>query len=145
MDNIKFKIITNVEECKKLLQLFSECLESLQQKNAVDFFAEKFSEHANVIVAENCKNACMGFIAYYANNIATKTAYITMIATLPEYRGMHIGQSLMDYCKKDVFSKGYCFIGLEVGKNNLIAQQFYEKNGFVVIDKNEKLQMRLKF
>ena len=143
MDNKILKKITNVEDCKKLLQLFSECLESLQQRNAIDFFAEKFSKYASVIVAENSENICMGFIAYYANNLESKTAYITMVATLPEYRGMHIGQSLMDYCKKDIIAKGYTFIRLEGGKNNLIAQQFYKKNGFVIINENSKYLMEL--
>ena len=141
MDNITFKRITNIEECKKVLLHFSKCLESLQKKDAIEFFAEKFSKYANVIVAENTEKVRMGFIAYYANNLESKTAYITMIATLPEYRGKHIGQSLMDYCKKDITAKDFSFIKLEVGKENHIAQKFYQKNGFVIIDENEKILM----
>ena len=145
MDNITFKTITNIEECKKVLLHFSKCLESLQKKDAIEFFAEKFSKNANVIMAENIEKKCMGFIAYYANNLESKTAYITMIATLPEYRGKHIGQSLMDYCKKDITAKGFSFIRLEVGKNNHIAQHFYKKNNFKPIEENAKYLMEWEY
>ena len=144
MDSITFKAITDIEECKNVLLHFSKCLRSLQEKDAIGFYAAKFSKNANVIVAENIEKKCMGFIAYYANDLKSKTAYITMIATLPEYRGKHIGQSLMDYCKKDISAKDFSFIRLEVGKDNLIAQHFYKKNGFVNIGENEKYMMEWK-
>lgn len=141
MDSIRYKRISGIDECRKVLLQFRSCLESLQEEGAIDFFARKFSNYAYVIVAENGLDESMGFIAYYANNIESKTAFVTMIATLPSYRGKHIGQSLLEYCKKDILTKGFVSVQLEVRKDNIVAQRFYRNNGFVVVDEKENLLM----
>lgn len=141
MDNIILKKTSKIDDCKKLLQNFSHCLNSLQNKEAIDFFSKKFSKYANVVLAETIEKKSIGFIAYYANNLETRIAFISMIAILPEYRGRHIGQSLLDFCKKDVIAKAFSSIKLEVSKNNYIAQQFYRKNGFIPINELDMLTM----
>ncbi len=138
------KKIFSESKCHDILRQFKFCLESLREEKAIEFFAKKFSKYANVVVAENKENKIIGFIVYYANDFNSRSSFITMIATLPEFRGMHVGQLLLNFCKKDIRSKGFLFIKLEVRKENLAAQKFYEKNGFIIISEKEKYMMEWK-
>lgn len=143
MERITFKKITDENECIRLLTEFRLCLKSLKEDKDINFFAKKFTSYAEVVVVndENGKN--IGFIAYYANKPEFKIVFITMIAILPEYRRLHIGQKLIDYCRNDAIDRGYKFIRLEVDKENEIAKAFYKKNKFYCLDGNDKILMEM--
>lgn len=53
------------------------------------------------------------------------------IAVLPEFKGQHVGEKLMAEALNYLAEKGYSKVALWVGENNLRAQRFYERLGFV--------------
>lgn len=58
--------------------------------------------------------------------------HITNVAVHPEFRGVGIGSSLMEYLIDIAKSEGISSMTLEVRKSNLAAQRLYKKFGFVI-------------
>lgn len=133
MNNPHLIRITKISDCLEALQEFSNCLKSLQQCTSSEkqSFATKFIKKGNFIIAKDDLDETTGFIAYYANDAIHKCSYISMIAVQPQFRGKHIGSTLMDYCISDCITKGMCYLKLEVSKDNLAAKDFYLKKGFI--------------
>lgn len=133
MDNVRFVQINEIKECIDILSLFSKCLKSLRESSldGKRAFAKKFIDYGSVIVAKNEQDESMGFIAYYANDTEKKVAFISMIAVLPQYRNMHLGSDLIDYCISDCEEKGMLSLRLEVAIDNAVGMSFYKKKGFV--------------
>lgn len=83
----------------------------------------------------------LGYCAFYANDAERRTAYISLIAVLPEYQKMHIGTELLKKSFEMMRTYGMEHCMLEVRKNNKNAIQFYNKNQFVV--EEERLESYL--
>lgn len=56
--------------------------------------------------------------------------YIDSLAILPQYRGMGIAKSLMEYVRERVFAEGFDKVGLIVDYGNPRAEGLYESIGF---------------
>lgn len=128
-------IIKKVEdrsEIKQVLDAFSETLQSLSQGESFRTqMADKFVSNANVIAACEGNSVC-GFAAYYANDNATRNAYISMIAVLPPYRKNGVGLLLLNQITMHTKERGMKRIHLQVDKNNVSAIRFYQNNHFAV-------------
>lgn len=74
----------------------------------------------------------MGYVAFYANDTKSKTAYITSIGVLKQYRGHQLGQILLETCFHISIESGMEQIRLQVLKTNKTAIHFYTKNGFTI-------------
>lgn len=78
----------------------------------------------------------VGFLACYANNVATKESFITMVSVLPEARGRGLALNLIiqaiEHCKK----AGYKRMLLDVRTENKRALSVYEKQGFRPVSRN---------
>ena len=92
---------------------------------------EKISNYAIFLVAYSSDVA--GYCAIYINDIESKTAYITLIATEKSHQRMGIGKDLLDRTEEETLKKGFNKIKLEVKKENKNAIHFYEKNGFKIV------------
>lgn len=79
----------------------------------------------------------IAYCAFYANNMDTKTAYISLIAVNPEYQHLHIGKKLLNHCFEIARMYGMRACSLEVKKNNFSAIRFYQANGFVFLSERE--------
>jgi ribosomal protein S18 acetylase RimI-like enzyme len=75
-------------------------------------------------------NRISGAVIMYANNFETKVAYITLIATIPQFRGHGVASLLLDSCTEIARSKGMKKIGIHT--NNVVARNLYIKKGFAV-------------
>ena len=73
---------------------------------------------------------CLGYAAMYANDLVTKTAYISLICIKPEAQGLHIGSKLIQRCFEIAKLKGMTRIKLEVLNSNFRAIAFYSHHGF---------------
>ncbi len=62
-----------------------------------------------------------------------KTAYIKMLALLPQYQNMGIGSCVIEQFKADLKSKGFEKVMLYTDKDNYRAQKCYSKCGFTVM------------
>lgn len=72
-----------------------------------------------------------GYCAFYANDFATKTAYVTMIGVLPEFQGKGVGSKLIDNCIEKCKLLNMEKIRLEVLNSNEKAITFYKIKGFL--------------
>lgn len=78
-----------------------------------------------------------GCISFYSNDLIGYNAYITQIATHPNYQGKGIASALLG--KALSFSKraGMTNIRLEVKKTNIHAQCFYRNHNFRFESENQ--------
>lgn len=122
--------IIEQEEVEKLLNNFSNSLDSLKQGTEyIRNMACKFVNYGNVIAYKE-DNIYIGFVAFYANDICNKVAYISMIAVNSEYRGNNVGSLLIKECCDMSSKNGMIKVQLEVRNDNDIAIHVYKKNGF---------------
>ncbi|MDQ0227130.1 GNAT family N-acetyltransferase [Metabacillus niabensis] len=95
----------------------------------IDEYVEKLSNHAEVYVIIDLQ--ILGIIAFYANDIKNKVAYITHITVQSNVQNMGLGKILLQKCIDVSVENGMRELKLEVNKNNTKAIRFYEKNGFI--------------
>lgn len=70
-------------------------------------------------------------IGYAGQWVIMDEAHITTIAVLPEMRGRHIGERLLNEMLQAARRKGASRATLEVRERNDVAQRLYAKYGFV--------------
>ena len=83
---------------------------------------------AEIIVAY-CSDI-MGYIAVYANDIKTRTAYVSLFAVKSDYQRHGVGRCLLKEAELLAKQRGLDRIQLEVQKSNGNAINFYINNGF---------------
>ena len=117
-------------EIRDVIYAFDEVFEpSLSERlSDLDVYAEKLYNNAIVFVAKTEK--VLGFIAFYANDRKTNTAYLTQIAVQPTTRNRRVGKGLLNKCFEVSKNKDMSLLKLEVYKDNNKAIRFYERNGF---------------
>ena len=73
-----------------------------------------------------------GYAAIYINDLNSRVAYITLIATEAHHQKMGVGKALLDRCELETKKRDFKKIKLEVNKENKNASHFYKKNGFQI-------------
>ena len=113
----------------------------MHDENKLREFADKYSRNAIVFVAEENKDV-LGFIAFYANNLVSRNAFISSIVIRKQYQGKGVGSQLLG--KAESYSKmcNMTSIALEVDRMNMKAVNLYKKKGYVFVD--EKANMMKK-
>jgi Acetyltransferases len=141
---LQIKKTTDMKSIYDILEYHKNCLLSLSRGESYRReMAEKFSENA-VFISAQVNDTTVGFCAFYANDVSTRTAFISMIAVSSEYRKLGIGQALIDETIIISQKLGMDMIKLEVAEDNEAAIKFYKKNGFKLSFEeciNNKLQM----
>ena len=119
------------ERIRALLTEFDDAFPRRISARASDLgaHARKLAEHAIVEVATRDDMAA-GFIAFYANDSATRVAFLTHLAVAMPFRGMGIGLQLMRHCLETAKSAGMTSMKLEVDTANATAIGFYAGLGF---------------
>lgn len=98
----------------------------------------KMQQYANIIVARDELGVTLGYASMYANNEATRTAFISMFGVKKEYQGHHLGTLLMDKCVEVARMNGMRVIKLEVLKQNANGYAFYLRYGFKTLEAFDK-------
>lgn len=80
----------------------------------------------------------VGYVALYANDLQSKTAYITLIAVREDSQKSGVGSSLIAWCENTASKRGMKLLRLEVDKTNAKARTFYEKHGFCYEEEQKK-------
>lgn len=116
-------------------------LEKYREMDEILLLASKFQKHGNFLALLN--DHIVGFIAYYANDQKSLTAYISMIIIRKEFHSMGYGKFLINTAIARSESLGMKRLKLEVNKLNLEAINFYKKLGFSVLEEatNESFYM----
>ena len=125
--NITFDNRLSMEECSFLLgEEFTP--DELYSRVDIKQYANKLSEMAHFLLAEDDAGNCQGFIAYYLNK-EEAFVFITRIAVNENYRHQGIGRIMIEKLS-DAYSENYDAIELEVEKTNCSAFKFYQTIGF---------------
>ncbi|MBE5960139.1 MAG: GNAT family N-acetyltransferase [Lachnospiraceae bacterium] len=126
--------VDQTAEIEEILEIFNTSFipELHTRVKSLRDYAKKLNEHGELYVARQ-GDQIIGFISYYMNNWVTQTAYISLLAVLPEYRRNGIGEELLNGMKKRAIREGFQKAGLEVEKDNERAIAFYKKHGAVFV------------
>lgn len=98
---------------------------------------EKFRQHAIFRVLQD-DDRNLGFYSLYANDLSTKKAFLSMIVVKNDVQGLGYGKQLLLDCFEQSKLKKMCSLRLEVNKHNKRGNDFYRKNGFTIVEENEK-------
>ncbi len=96
-----------------------------------DSYVQKLIEGAENFCVYSEKGKPLGFIAFYANDLENKTAYISQLVVKTKNQKSGIGKQLIERCIQEAKTKNMSCIRLEVRNDNVNAQQFYKKMGFI--------------
>jgi len=132
----RIETITDCDKIEQVLLMFdnsfprplSERLGNLRN------YAIKLAESA-VVDTVTFENKIAGFSAYYCNDTSGKQAFLTQIAVAGSYRGMSIGNILLETCIETSRQKGMERLILEVDDDNVAALKLYAKYGFTNMKK----------
>ena len=103
---------------------------------ACEFLKERIDNRESVIfLSRNKKNTITGFVQLYPIFSSTRMKRLWLLNdlfVLPAFRGTGISVALMDAAK--VFSKktASCGLVLETSKTNKVANELYQRIGFVL-------------
>lgn len=118
--------ILSTEQLKYMLEKFYS-IPSLQHQ-------QKSLKHEFIIVFEN--EVPIGFASFSAQADNLSIYHLNKIYVLPKRQGKNVGKQLLDYVISSAKNNGAISLQLNVNRNNK-ALQFYEKQGFIVIGKED--------
>ena len=95
----------------------------------------KLSSHAQILTCY-LNQVLVGTLFFYANDIALarKEGFCSYFCVLPEYRKQGIASYSLQETKSYLKKRGITHFRLKCAKSNIVAYEFYIKNGFVVVD-----------
>lgn len=103
----------------------------------------RLASHAEVL-AVHAAGGCHGLVAYYANDLTTRRAFITLVVVAPEWRGQGLARTLVRGVLNICRARGYTRCGLEAWHDNPPARELYERLGFVVVeDRGDRALMEI--
>lgn len=123
--------LKRIHEDSEKRNIFQMCACAfLDPSGHTEALIDKICSYAEFFAAYSREVPC-GYIAFYANDLETRTAYITMLAVQPVFQGMGIGKLLVEEAFRVAGEKGMESMRLEVVSDNCNAIRFYRRNGFV--------------
>jgi Acetyltransferases len=125
--------LTQIKSKEKIFSLLKEFDKDFyppisSQVKDLNRYAAKLKKNALVYAAQSDRT--LGFIAFYANDKITRTAYIAFLGVHPFAQNNHIGKMLINLCFAVAEHKGMAFVKIEVKQQNKNAIRFYIKNGY---------------
>ena len=113
-----------------VIKLASETLTERYNPSLFNYFYEAFNQ--GFLVAEK-HHKIVGFIVGVKTSL--ESARILMIAVSKKHRGQNIGSALLNHFLKEAIIQKIKHVELEVKINNNVAIEFYQKHGFIIMDK----------
>lgn len=80
----------------------------------------------------------MGLLGMYVNDTDTYTAYLSFLSVDSNFRGLHVGEVMMQQAEKLALENGMRNFKLEVRKSNINGIAFYKYMGYEVIEEATK-------
>lgn len=105
-------------------------LVSLSAKENLSELANKFIAYGTLGIVRE-EGRIISLCAGYANNKSTRLAYISVVASLPEYSGKGYGKIAVQNFIEKARKNGMKAIHLYAVKDNFPAIKIYESLGFV--------------
>lgn len=95
----------------------------------------KLSKNAEVYACY-IEDKPVGVVAFYANDVSVKTAFLTSILVNRDLKGRGIGSALLTAAENECFRRGFKEIRLEVHCENLAAIRFYKNRNYRFLRKS---------
>lgn len=135
---MSLSVLINKINLNELIEIHLLCDEdfvpALSSRVSIPEYCKKLHAHADIISLMHNKKT-IGLVAVYANNQQERTAYISSVCMIKEFRGKGYSRLLLESTIEYVKLKELKFIHLEVGLENLPAISLYESFGFIHIKK----------
>lgn len=103
--------------------------QSVNRPEILRALAEKFAAHANVLTLRRGEETA-ALCAWYDNDLATRTAFLSVIVVAGSAQGCGCGSRLLTEVLRRCAEHGMRQMRLEVRKDNRAAIRFYENRGF---------------
>ncbi|MFZ7133439.1 MAG: GNAT family N-acetyltransferase [Eubacteriales bacterium] len=87
-----------------------------------------------IVLCNESSGKITGVLLGYANDVLTKSAYISTLVILEEYRNSGLGSLLISHMKWFCRNRGMNTLSVFVHKCNKNAIRFYQQNGFIISD-----------
>jgi ribosomal protein S18 acetylase RimI-like enzyme len=141
-ENIKFFIKKlSIEEIEDFLKLNdNDFFESLSSRVNIQEYSQKLHKNATHFTLYD-NNKLVGFSPCYFNDEAKDIVYISSLTIRKGYRGLGFGSELIKYIKKHANKNGFLNIVVSVHCDNKISINFYKKNSFNLLDKNNETKV----
>lgn len=137
----------NQTSFKEILDIHLKCdkdfLPHLSARVDIFSYSQKVFKKAEILGAYDGPNF-YGLAAMYCNDFLSKSAYITSVCLFKQYRGINIGNMLIERAIEHAKEKGMTTIKLEVGIDNLAAIKLYQKYGFRTIRMESEFFLMMK-
>lgn len=130
-DEVKVRLMRE-EDIERILAVEQASFTTPWTRDA--FTNEITKNHFAYYVVAQLNDEIVGYCGVW---IIIDEAHITNIAVHPDYRGLKIGQSLMESIIGLAIVQGAVRMTLEVRESNTVAQSLYKKLGFVVTGKRK--------
>ena len=104
----------------------------------LDEYSRKIAKCASVIIHFD-NGIPLGMIAYYCNDLKSRSIYITSLVVNETARRKGLGKLLTRAAINHAKSLGFEQCRLEVASSNITAVRFYQKLGFGWTDDGERL------
>ncbi|WP_339452318.1 GNAT family N-acetyltransferase [Pseudomonas sp. JAI120] len=123
----------------KSLILAEQALQSgaLVRGVSVEDYVQKIQKSAEFLI-HYAADSCLGFVAFYCNDLESKRGYITMVLISEPGRGKGVAKQLVLGVLNTMRSRGYQTCGLEVFRSNHSAYKLYINCGFRVVSEYEE-------
>ena len=115
----------SIDDIKNVVNVENDCFTTPWSKDS--FLREITENEVALYLVAKIENVAVGYIGVWR---IQNEGHITNVAVLPEYRGQHIGDMLMDELEKKALELEMIGITLEVRISNYGAQKLYTKHGY---------------
>jgi ribosomal protein S18 acetylase RimI-like enzyme len=127
---VEYRVVTKLDEKRAAIEACDHAFSNpVSQRDSYENLMAKIHANADFIAAY--RQEPIGYLAIYANDTVSKTAYISLLAVKPEYQKMHIGASLLEAGLALSRERGMKMVKLEVNTANAGAIRLYERMGFI--------------
>lgn len=103
--------------------------------DSFDTLIDKVAMHGKTLAYKK-DGLVLGAVSFYANDLESKSAFVTLLATDESARGEGLGHALLSAAIQESQKFGMSRMRLDVRTENDRAKRFYESHGFIVVDRN---------
>ena len=134
MKGIRLSAVSNKEDAAKAVELLERNLMPSLSDRKMDIvaYAEKLYCNGKIWCHYDMGKP-ISIIAGYFNDSISHTAYLSMLAVDPDYRGKKLASSLLSEFEEYASQNRMDLVKLEVRKHNDAAQILYKKFGYTII------------
>jgi ribosomal protein S18 acetylase RimI-like enzyme len=104
----------------------------------VPSYSRKLYENAEIVVALSSDGTQVGLVAFYANDVAAKRAYASLLGVTPEYSGRGTATALFHRMFDILQEKAFLDVSLHVHRDNARAIHMYSRCGFSLVSEADQ-------